>query len=123
MAWLGLIETDSILIKEKHKHLSKMSDRVSKNVEVQALKVWVSEKGVIEVYIDIQSLFVIVYFVMILRQFVHTVFLASNVYFFACTLFSVSVPPETGPMEIREVIHKTSYLAQGILKKEVSLYC
>jgi hypothetical protein len=47
------IETDSILIKEKHKHLSKTSDRVSKNAEVQVLKVWVSEKGVIEVYIDI----------------------------------------------------------------------
>ncbi len=26
---LGLMETGSILIKEKHKHLSKMSDRVS----------------------------------------------------------------------------------------------
>ncbi len=33
------IETDSILIKEKCKHLSKMSDRVSKMSEVQALKV------------------------------------------------------------------------------------
>ena len=61
MAWLLKIETDSILIKEKRKHLSKMSDRVSKNVEAQALKVWVSEKGVIEVYIDIRSLFIIVY--------------------------------------------------------------
>ncbi len=30
IAWLGLSETDSILIREKHKHLSKMSDRVSK---------------------------------------------------------------------------------------------
>ncbi len=29
MAWLGLSETDSILIREKRKHLSKMSDRVS----------------------------------------------------------------------------------------------
>jgi hypothetical protein len=28
LAWE--IETDSILIREKHKHLSKMSDRVSK---------------------------------------------------------------------------------------------
>jgi len=54
------IETDSILIKEKRKHLSKTSDRVSKNAEAQVLKVWVSEKGVIEVYIDIQSLFIIV---------------------------------------------------------------
>ena len=32
-AWLGLVsETDSILIKEKHQYLSKMSDKVSKNV-------------------------------------------------------------------------------------------
>jgi hypothetical protein len=30
VAWLGLSETDSILIREKRKHLSKMSDRVSK---------------------------------------------------------------------------------------------
>ena len=29
VAWLGLSETDSILIREKRKHLSKMSDRVS----------------------------------------------------------------------------------------------
>jgi hypothetical protein len=28
--WLGLSETDSILIREKRKHLSKTSDRVSK---------------------------------------------------------------------------------------------
>jgi hypothetical protein len=32
MAWLGRIETGSILIKEKRKHISKMSDRVSRNV-------------------------------------------------------------------------------------------
>ncbi len=32
VACLGLIETYSILIKEKRKHLSKMSDRVSRNV-------------------------------------------------------------------------------------------
>ncbi len=32
VAWLGKIETDSILIKEMHKHLSKTSDRVSRNV-------------------------------------------------------------------------------------------
>jgi len=56
------IETDSILIQEKSKHLSKTSDRVSKNAEAQALKVWVSETGVIEVYINIRSLFVIVYY-------------------------------------------------------------
>ncbi len=40
VAWLGLIETHSILIKEKHKHLSKMSDRVSKRCDgAQALEV------------------------------------------------------------------------------------
>jgi hypothetical protein len=40
MAWLGLIKTDSILIKEKHKHLSKMSDKMSKEFfRVQALEV------------------------------------------------------------------------------------
>jgi len=32
MAWLGFIETDSILIREKRKHLSKTSDRVFRNV-------------------------------------------------------------------------------------------
>jgi hypothetical protein len=32
MAWLGLIETGSILIREKRKHLSKMLDRVSQKV-------------------------------------------------------------------------------------------
>jgi len=39
VAWLLKIKTDSILIKEKRKHLSKMSDRVSKLLEAQALKV------------------------------------------------------------------------------------
>ena len=29
VAWLGLMETGSILIREKHKYFSKMSDRVS----------------------------------------------------------------------------------------------
>ncbi len=38
VAWLGKIETDSILIREKRKHLSKTFDRVSKMFEVQALK-------------------------------------------------------------------------------------
>ncbi len=38
VASLGKSETDSILIKEKRKHLSKMSDRVSKMFEAQALK-------------------------------------------------------------------------------------
>jgi hypothetical protein len=32
VAWLGLMETGSILIREKGKHLSKTSDRVSQNV-------------------------------------------------------------------------------------------
>ncbi len=32
MAWLGKIETGSILIKEKRKHLSRTSDRVFRNV-------------------------------------------------------------------------------------------
>jgi hypothetical protein len=32
MAWLGLIETGSILIREKRKHLSKTLDRVPQNV-------------------------------------------------------------------------------------------
>jgi hypothetical protein len=39
VAWLGLIETGSILIREKRKHLSKMSDRVSKSASAQGLKV------------------------------------------------------------------------------------
>jgi hypothetical protein len=40
MAWLGLIETDSILIKEKRKHLPKTLDRVSKRCEgAQGLEV------------------------------------------------------------------------------------
>jgi len=44
LAWLGLIETDSILIKEKGKHLSKMSDRVCKRWErAQAIEVWVEK--------------------------------------------------------------------------------
>ncbi len=37
LAWLWKIETDYILIKEKRKHLSKTSDRVSKMFEAQAL--------------------------------------------------------------------------------------
>ncbi len=60
MAWLGLIETGSILIREKHKQLSKMSDRVSRNVlECKRSRVE-SRECFIEVYIDNQSLFVIV---------------------------------------------------------------
>jgi hypothetical protein len=62
MAWLGKIETDSILIREMRKHLSKMFDRVSKMFEEQAL-LKIEEKGFIEVYIDNRSVFVIVYFI------------------------------------------------------------
>jgi hypothetical protein len=44
MARLGLIETDSILIKEKRKQLSKTLDRVSRNVfRAQALEVIVEK--------------------------------------------------------------------------------
>ncbi len=40
MAWLAFLRQTLILIKEKHKHLSKMSDRVSRNVFLaQALEV------------------------------------------------------------------------------------
>jgi hypothetical protein len=38
VAWLLEIETDSILIKENGKHLSKMSDRVSKMLKRKRLK-------------------------------------------------------------------------------------
>jgi len=38
MAWLLKIETDSILIKEKRKHLSKTLDRVSKLMKCKRLK-------------------------------------------------------------------------------------
>ena len=38
MAWLLKIETDSILIKEKRKHLSKTLDRVSKLMEHNRLR-------------------------------------------------------------------------------------
>ncbi len=56
MAWLEKIETGSILIKEKRKHLSKMSDRVSRNVfrmemlEVRVEKVSYKYISIIEVY-------------------------------------------------------------------------
>ncbi len=55
------METGSILIKEKRKHLSKMSDRVSQmfwSASAQGLK---GRKEFIEVYIDNRSIFVIVY--------------------------------------------------------------
>ena len=60
-AWLGLMETGSILIKEKHKHLSKTSDRVSHmfwSASAQGLK---DRKEFIEVHINNQSIFVIIY--------------------------------------------------------------
>jgi hypothetical protein len=61
LAWK--IETDSILIKEKSKHLTKMLDRVSKLFWSTSAKSLRSMKVFIEVYIDNQSVFVIVYFV------------------------------------------------------------
>jgi hypothetical protein len=52
VAWVGLIETDSILIREKRKHLSKMSDRVSRNVLERKRWRIESRECFIEVYID-----------------------------------------------------------------------
>ncbi len=43
-AWLGLAWTDSILIREKCKHFSKMSDRMSKRFGMQAFKMRNKEK-------------------------------------------------------------------------------
>jgi hypothetical protein len=40
----GLAWTDSILIREKRKHLSKTSDRVSKRFGTQAFKMRIKEK-------------------------------------------------------------------------------
>jgi len=52
-AWLGLgVETNSILIKEKHKHLSKMSERVSIKCFKSASARGLSREGFIEEYID-----------------------------------------------------------------------
>jgi hypothetical protein len=61
MAWLGLIETGSILIREKRKHLSKTSERVSRNVLERKRSRVESRECFLEVYINNQSLFVIVY--------------------------------------------------------------
>ncbi len=61
MAWLGKIETDSVLIKEKRKHFSKMSDRVSRKCFQNGDAQGSSREGFIEVYINNQSIFVIVY--------------------------------------------------------------
>ncbi len=69
MAWLGLVETGTILIREKRKHLSKTSDRVSRNVlERKRLRIE-SRECFTEVYIDNQSIFVIVYIVNVQRGF------------------------------------------------------
>ena len=43
VAWLLKIETDSILIKEKRKHLSKMFDRVSKKMKRKLSLIHISE--------------------------------------------------------------------------------
>ena len=54
------METGSILVIEKRKHLSKMSDRLSQmfwSASAQGLK---GRKEVIEVYIDNPSVFVMV---------------------------------------------------------------
>ena len=50
MAWLLKIETDSILIKEKRKHLSKMLDRVSKLMKRKRLKFGLRESGHRSIY-------------------------------------------------------------------------
>ncbi len=58
LVWV--FETGSILIKEKRKHLSKMSDMVSRKCfAVQVLEV-LSREGFIEVYINNRRIFVIV---------------------------------------------------------------
>ena len=61
VAWLGLMERGSILIREKRKHLSKTSDRVSRNVLKRKRSLGESRECFIEVYMDNQSVFVIVY--------------------------------------------------------------
>jgi len=55
------METGSILIKEKRKHLSNMSDRVSKIFWSARAQGWKGREEFIEVYIDNQILFAIVY--------------------------------------------------------------
>ena len=59
MAWLLKIETGSILIKEKHKHLSKTSDRVSKLLKRECLKFGFRESSHRSIYQ--YTKFVIVY--------------------------------------------------------------
>jgi hypothetical protein len=50
VAWFLKIETDSILIKEKRKHLSKTLDRVSKLVERKRLKFGLRESSHRSIY-------------------------------------------------------------------------
>jgi len=61
VAWLGLIETDYILIREKRKLLSKTLDRVSRNVLEHKRSRIESRECFVEVYIDNQSIFIIIY--------------------------------------------------------------
>jgi hypothetical protein len=63
MALLGRLR-QTILIKEKRKHLSKMSDRVSKMVWSASAKSLRSIKVFVEVHINNQSVFVIIYIVL-----------------------------------------------------------
>jgi hypothetical protein len=60
VAWLGLSETGSVLIREKRKNLSKTSDRVSRNILERKCSRVESRECFIAVYIDNQSLFIIV---------------------------------------------------------------
>ncbi len=50
VAWLLKIETDSILIKEKHKHLSEMLDRVSKCCSASAQSLGLKESSHRSIY-------------------------------------------------------------------------
>jgi hypothetical protein len=50
VAWILKIETDSILIKEKRKHLSKTLDRVSKLVKCKRLKFGLRESSHRSIY-------------------------------------------------------------------------
>ncbi len=61
MAWLGLIETNSILIREKRKPLSKTSDRLSKNVLERKHSRVESREGFIEVYVSIIEVYSLSY--------------------------------------------------------------
>ncbi len=58
VAWLLKIETDSILIKEKRKHLSKTLDRVSKLMKRKRLKFGLRESShrIIYRYTKVNSL-------------------------------------------------------------------